>query len=181
MRRETGAERTLASGELPGSTRSDLLFSCDTEASTVSNPRSAVQPVAPRSMAGRNGVPACSPASNQAAASGKESIRIKSASLSLLYTFGTCYTASLVFGHASLRARRRLAHRVGAHLDRLPATYRLGRSRRAGAQPRNRQAPVQPGIGQGNLAPRLGQPLGTVKIHIRMGMMKLRSQLGTLP
>lgn len=69
------------------------------------------------------------------------------------------------------------------------------------------QAPAQPGIGRevraalktltpeqreaielaywygyshAELAARLGQPLGTVKTRIRMGMMKLRSQLGAL-
>jgi RNA polymerase sigma-70 factor (ECF subfamily) len=36
------------------------------------------------------------------------------------------------------------------------------------------------GYSHAELAARLGQPLGTVKTRIRMGMMKLRSQLGAL-
>ena len=36
------------------------------------------------------------------------------------------------------------------------------------------------GYSHTELAARLGQPLGTVKTRIRMGMMKLRSQLGAL-
>lgn len=36
------------------------------------------------------------------------------------------------------------------------------------------------GYSHAELAARLGQPLGTVKTHIRMGMMKLRLQLGNL-
>ena len=73
--------------------------------------------------------------------------------------------------------------------------------------PPTAQAPLQPGIGRevqvalktlapeqreaielaywygyshSELAARLGQPLGTVKTRIRMGMMKLRSELGAL-
>jgi RNA polymerase sigma-70 factor (ECF subfamily) len=36
------------------------------------------------------------------------------------------------------------------------------------------------GYSHAELAARLGQPLGTVKTRIRMGMMKLRSQLGAM-
>jgi len=37
------------------------------------------------------------------------------------------------------------------------------------------------GYSHSELAARLGQPLGTIKTRIRMGMMKLRSQLGAQP
>src|ERR1700722_4010480 len=60
-----GAERTQESGEFPGSTRSDLLFSCNTEGSAASDPRTTVQPRFPRSVDDRNnGVPAWSSAAS---------------------------------------------------------------------------------------------------------------------
>src|SRR5450759_2140137 len=86
MRSETGAERTHASGELPGSRRTDLFPWWDTEASTARTPRSDVHPTAPRSMLGRNsGVPALSRAAQGRKAS-KDKTRITVSLLLVFYT-----------------------------------------------------------------------------------------------
>jgi RNA polymerase sigma-70 factor (ECF subfamily) len=95
-------------------------------------------------------------------------------------------------------------------IDRLRSGVKRSRREESLMEPdsaRAVEAPAQPGIGRevaaaletlapeqreaielaywygyshSELAVRLGQPLGTVKTRIRMGMMKLRSQLGSL-
>ncbi|HTT63613.1 MAG TPA: sigma-70 family RNA polymerase sigma factor [Bryobacteraceae bacterium] len=78
-----------------------------------------------------------------------------------------------------------------ADLDRpaaanAPAPTGIGREVQAALQtlaPEQREAielAYWYGYSHTELAARLGQPLGTVKTRIRMGMMKLRSQLGAL-